>query len=108
MKKITLLVLLVMFLGCDTPTIITPLPVDTTKSNQPKLPINGFYYYSGEFWLDCAGKTVNNAVIRSTVALDGNWTRDGVTGGYFHISEATTDTAYTLLSDGTVNPSCGY
>lgn len=104
-----MLLLLIMLLGCEASSPVIPKPIDTAKTGtQLTLPINGFYYYQGEYWLDCAGVTVNNTIIRSTTPLIKDWTRDGVGGGYFHIKQPTTDTAYFYLSDGTENPYCGY
>jgi len=109
-KQIVYALILVLVLGCERTSSISTKPIDTAKTGVSTvvLPINGFYYYSGEYWLDCAGVTVYNTVIRSAVPLTKDWTREGVAGGYFHVAQSTSDTTYSYLSDGTDNAYCGY
>lgn len=109
-KQIVYVLILVLALGCDVSSPVTPTPVDTTKTggSTTALPINGFYYYSGEYWVDCASVTAKGMIIRSVTPLTRDWTRESVAGGYFHVTQATNDTTYSYLSDGTENVYCGY
>ena len=107
MKK-TILILLVVLLGCETPTVILPKPVDTVKTITTAFPINGFYYYTGEYWVDCAGATSKNVIFKSTISLSKEWTRESVAGGYLKVSGASSDTSFYYVSDDTQNDYCGY
>lgn len=107
MKK-TILILLVTLLGCESPSVILPKHIDTVKKSTTVLPINGFYYYTGEYWIDCAGVTRQNVIFKSEVPISKEWTRESVAGGYLKVSGASSDTSFNYISDDTQNDYCGY
>ena len=93
----------------STTTSTTTVPTTTTSTTTSTTTTPTYYYYTGDYWVDCSGVTASNVIIRSTVSLTNTWTRvTGAYSGYFFLTGIDPGTSYTYESDGTQNASCGY
>jgi hypothetical protein len=105
MKKLTIIIAIVMLqVACVNSKKEVTFPNTVKEINT----ITVGNYYKADFWADCSGKTRVNVIVKSTIPITQQWTRDSIGGGYLHIIEKSTDTSYLYKSDGTQNPYCGY
>jgi hypothetical protein len=92
----------------STTTSTTTVPT-TTSTTTSTTTAPTYYYYTGNYWVDCAGVTATGVVIRSTATLTGTWTRvTGTYSGYFFLTGIDPGTSYTYESDNSNGSSCGY
>jgi len=84
----------------STSTIVTIVPCTSPT----------YYYYEGNYWVDCAGVTATGVIIRATTILSMDWTRvTGAYSGYFYLTGGIDPgPGYTYESDDSQNSYCGY